>query len=218
MLIVAIPKSASTSLMITLSRLHNIPSSQLFFKDQMPLANFPVLSDYHSDIRTLDKEQLAQLDSNTHIFKQHIAPTAEHLDALRSVPKVVLLRNPKDIISAYYRAESKMIHDKRKEFEGKRTEEEWQIQAEEIGLINEVSSFHDGWKSANGNQILIYYEDLIANPKEVINKIESYFGLDKTNNKITLSKERYSRVSKGRALLNFYKRIVLSGLKKLKNG
>jgi hypothetical protein len=196
MLIIAIPKSASTSLMVTLGRLHGIPSAQAFSQDTPPPPNLRVLHRYHSDIREISEEQVREFSSGGRIFKQHIPPTAGNLRLLSPVRKVILLRDPREVIGAYYRAEERRMHSPRLEFQDSQTLQDWLEAAGENGLLGDLEWFREGWvKEARENpavNLIVEYSHLMETPTETVNAIESFFGLPESTN-LVLSKERYSR-------------------------
>lgn len=64
MLIVAIPKSASTSLMFTMAKLHHIPAEQPGYPDLNTPDEFRNLGDYHDDI----------VDLTPHVAKKYPNP------------------------------------------------------------------------------------------------------------------------------------------------
>lgn len=211
MLIVAIPKSASTSLMKTMGILHGLPAQQKFFKDAPVPATTKLLHSYHSDIREFNSEQADAFGDNSQFFKQHVPPTDNNLELVRGQKKVILLRDPKEIIEAYYRASKKKIHLERDEFKNCTTVDEWHQVAKENGLIDDLQWFYDRWKSeaqeyAEEN-LIIDYSSLIDNPKFVINEIEKFFNLD-ISESVSLSKERFSRKASLSDTFSALKRIL----------
>ena len=193
MLIISIPKSASTSLLTTLARLHKTDGIQLFFKDYIIPVDYQQLGKYHSDLREYGSTDAAIFFDTIKIYKQHIPPTNNNLGLLKNKKKVILLREPEDIVMAYYRADKKLLHEKRKEFKNAHTPEEWMQRAKEIGLLQELKRFYENWIKIEDEKLIIQYEDLLNNPQKIINSIENYFGLKTTNHKVILAKERYSR-------------------------
>jgi len=195
MLIVAIPKSASTSLMKTLGCLHNVPSYQITCKE-FPCPSTKILHHYHSDIRELNCDFVAQFSNDQAIYKQHIAPTVNNLKLTRGFRKIILLRNPEQVVEAYYRAELRKIHKARQEFVGCTTIREWKQAAQQNGLLNDLFWFKKKWieeseKNSNMN-LLIDYSDLVFSPKKTINMIEEYLELPISSN-VNLLREKYSR-------------------------
>ena len=199
MLIIAIPKSASTSLMDTLGKIHKILAQQLFIKELPIPKELSILYKLHSDMREYSKKEIDIFTQNNKIYKQHIPPTKNNLLLLRDKKKVILLRNCDEIISAYWRAEISGIHSNfRKKFNLKvSSKEEWFEQSKKSGLYNDLKFFYKGWikESNNLNCLIVTYNQLINDPKKVINKIERFFDLHISKDFIELSKKRYSRVN-----------------------
>lgn len=210
MLIIAIPKSASTSLMTTMRRLHNIESKQIFFPNNPFPNNCKYLYNLHSDVRELDEKQVTLFRSKKTFYKQHIFPSQNNLERLNTLKKVILLRTPKDVVKAYYRAEKQYIHNIRNDFKNLRTPEEWIEQAKKLGLLSDLTQYYI-WRRQN-NVKIVYYRDLISSPKKVINKIESFYDLPITKEKITLDKKRYSRINNFGKLKNFINNRVIKSI------
>jgi len=197
MLIIAIPKSASTSLLHTLGDVHSLPSTQDFksVKHHKIPEGFQYLGKYHSDVRELNETIIKKWTEEMSFYKQHIPPTENNLSLLKDEKKVILLRNPKEIVLAYKRADDKDIHEKREEFEGCFTERDWLKRANEIGLYEELNLFYSKWGKVSSNALVIDFEDLTSKEKETINLIENYFGLELSRGDLELKKYRYSQHS-----------------------
>lgn len=105
MLIIAIPKSASTSLVQTIADLHQLRAVQQFDYRFFPFPRgFEVLCQYHSDMREYDINQIQYwCSSKDVVFKQHIPPTSNNLQLLKKFPKVILLRDVEEIVLSYRR-------------------------------------------------------------------------------------------------------------------
>ena len=200
MLIIAIPKSGSTSLMATLGRLHNLPAEQMHMSRFEPSEDFRLLSDIHDDQAELDPALVGRLTSNDRFYKQHILPTANNRRLLHGRLKVILLRRPEDIVLSYRRAvkagmaymPTKGTGRVRQLMDGSRTEADWLDRAQRIGLLDELSRFYRGWAESDDEQLIVHYDDLVKGPGAVINHIEDYLGLPRSH-EVALSKERYSR-------------------------
>lgn len=194
MLIISIPKSASTSLLDTFGRLHALPSRQLDFKNNPPDERFPLLGNYHNDTCKLSKVDLSILNDKKKLYKQHILPTEQHLALLKHVKKVVLLRNPYDILLSYRRGTIKGIHREKNGFKISLTEGEWVEKAERNGFLTELRNFYNGWiHNEDDYTLVLKYQELTSEPQKTINEIEKFYGLPVTKRKINLSKKRYSR-------------------------
>jgi hypothetical protein len=193
MLIISIPKSASTSLLDTFGKLHALPTRQLELPDHENSDSFLCLSGIHQDTLELKTEDLSILLQQDRLYKQHIVPSENNLNLLKDIKKVVLLRNPYDVVLAYRRGIQKGIHGKKLNFNGSETEGEWLEKAEKNRLLQEVKFFYSQWKNhQDGNTLLIEYHQLISDPKKVINLIEKFWNLPITLKNIRLSRKRYS--------------------------
>lgn len=197
MLIISIPKSASTSLLDTFGKLHALPSRQLDFKNRSSDADFPLLGNLHNDTCKLRNEDFSVFKDQHMLYKQHILPTEEHVKVLKNIKKVVLLRNPYDILLSYRRATVKGIHPEKNGMHSSLSEGEWIEKAESNGFFDEIKNFHQGWmQQQDENTLILRYKELVNNPHQSINKIEAFFDLPITKRKIVLSKKRYSHHSK----------------------
>ncbi len=80
MLIIAIPKSASTSLMVTLGELHKISSTQDFSikSNELPKGS-NIIHTVHSDIREITQENVNKFNQRNMFYKQHIFPSDNNL-------------------------------------------------------------------------------------------------------------------------------------------
>jgi hypothetical protein len=100
LLIVAIPKSASSSLVASVQEATGWAKSNAGIRKQhlTPLPapeGYGQLKRFHSEVAELTPDVVELLKQPDQIVKLHIAPTANNLALLRDVPKVVLLRRPK---------------------------------------------------------------------------------------------------------------------------
>ncbi|AKP53031.1 sulfotransferase domain-containing protein [Cyclobacterium amurskyense] len=196
MLIIAIPKSASTSLMLTISKLHQLKSKQdfSFSKNRIP-ENCNIIHQFHSDIRELSN---AEFLNNEHlVYKQHIYPSSNNLKLTTNIKKVVLLRDPTEIILAYRRGAIKSIHNLLKGYSIEMDDDEWVTQSKQDGLFFDLNYFYNEWKEkANpDNTLLIYYNEYVENPKQVINRIEKFYDLKTTKRNFSTVKARFTRRS-----------------------
>lgn len=200
MLIVAIPKSASTSLLATLKELHEKDGEQIFFPERPVPKEINILHQFHSDIRMITDEQVKIFSDPNRFYKQHIFPSERNKRKLESLRKVILLREPEEIIYSYYRSKQKYLSDGYPGMSACRSPEEWLEHSKEIGLFQDLRFFYHGWEEED-QDLIIHYSDLVANPKELINRIERFWGLEITTEDFTLSKKRYTRIPHGIAYL-----------------
>lgn len=195
MLLIAIPKSGSTSLMATIGSLHKIRAVQdaTFINHPKP-ENSAFIHKNHSDIRELTPETVKKFKSGKVFYKQHIFPSDNNLNLLNEVKKVVLLRDPVEVLLAYRRGAHKKIHNLLDGFSINATEEEWIEYARQVGLLDDLKYFGEKWKNASNpqNTLFIEYHELISEPAATVNKIERFYGLP-VHDHVVLKKKRYSR-------------------------
>lgn len=207
MLIIAIPKSASTALMLTLGLLHGLPARQVMFPRQAwpKRPRFDNLARLHSDARELVVEQRGQFLGSDSFHKQHIVPTDHNVELLAGTAPVVLVREPEDIVTAYRRADGIREHPPRPAFKGLTTEEDWQERAEEIGLIDELTCFRDTWSGFDG-ALVLEYSRVVSELDACIDAIEDHWGLPRSARPVSLVKARYSRmIAPRRQLVRWYR-------------
>ncbi len=215
MLIISIPKSASTSLLDTFGKLHLLPSRQASLKNGSKSEEFPILSSYHPDTRQLLKAHIDTFAKADVLYKQHILPTTHNIALLKNIKKVVLLRNPYDVLLAYHRGISYHKVIKKDMYHEAIQEEilsagEWIEASQKNGFMKELRNFYEEWLQEEGEQTLVlHYKELIDDPQKAINQMEDFFGMPVTTKKIKLSKKRYSHHSGvKRIVLNFRTRIL----------
>jgi hypothetical protein len=202
MLIIAIPKSSSTSLMKTLAKLHRKDYEQNMFPHYEKPEACRWLHHFHEDIRKMPCNSLLEYVKSQNIYKQHIFPNDEHMQCLKTVKKIVLLREVKEIVLAYRRL--LLLHPEGtiKGFPGLLSEEEWISHSKEIGLYQDLDTFYNKWLQADKKYTwIVHFKDLIHNTKAEINKIEKFLDLPVTHKNIVLKKERYTHHSPWR---NFF--------------
>jgi hypothetical protein len=193
MLIVAIPKSASTSLMATLGKVYQRPAIQDFFGDQAIPEGYPVLCRYHADTRLITDEQVRRWRGTDAFYKQHIIPVEPNREKLRSTRIVLLLRDPEEIILAYRRAELAEIHPKRAEFAGCSTERAWLDQAGRCGLLQELRDWTRAWLDDPGEKLVIRHHELTVDTNKVFDAIIDFWELPRIRGTVELARERYSQ-------------------------
>ena len=194
MLIIALPKTASTSLINTLKKLkynaktktglvhtHNIPNE------------FTNFSSMHSDMVEIDKILIDTFTNSQNFFyKQHIPPTKNNISLLKNKKVVLLLlskeKNVDDIVLSYWRHMKKHNDIGEKKIIGDLNEQEWLIKTKKTNLYNEIYNFNKFWLDNSKNKLVIYKKDLIKDPTTNINMILNYFGKSKIEKNIVLEK------------------------------
>lgn len=197
MLIVAQPKSASTALLVTLGKLHDLPASQGFYYEAFAELEKPrdlrSLADNHFDIRELEPNLVEKLTAPCRFTKHHIPPTPNNTDLLKGHRCVVLLRVPEEVVLAYRRGIEAGVHNPLEAFSDCRTPDEWLDRARATGLLDDLRYFWNGWRNAPGHHLQLTYSELIKEPTESVRRIEAFWDLAETQTEIRLVRKRYSR-------------------------
>lgn len=217
MLIIAIPKSASSSLISTLCKLHNIEDKTFRMrKEYQPHStkanSYKRLSKWHSEIVDMSTGWEQETSKTTGFYKHHFPPTDHNQQILATQKKVILLRSPEEIVLSHFKGDKTGVFPILSEdFIFCFTKKSWLKRAHKIGLINELQKFYDGWMNHSGDKLIITYEELISQPQLTINKIEEYFGLDQSEY-VDLQKEKYffHSQAKGSLVYRIYRRFKIS--------
>lgn len=155
-----------------------------------PSHEFPLLSKFHSDIADFDLATDLDTILKHKIHKQHIPPTKNNLHLLKNTKKIILLRQPQEILESYLREpfteELIYLQEKiRKDIDFK------------LALTGELNLWVNGWLNAekqNSYSIIIDYKDLIEQTSITINSILEFFEIDKkVDSNYNLPRERYYR-------------------------
>jgi hypothetical protein len=199
MLIIASPKSASSSLAETLSKstgLHvrNAVVRRDVLRHSPAACDFPVLGRLHQgDIQELSASQIEAISALPGIKKHHLPPTPNNLTQLSTTSKVILLRPAEEIIDAYWRGfQTGVWPIEHEAFRNAGDIQSWRSIARQIGLTRELQQFNQGWLDYTGERLLISYQELLADSETVIRLILNYFGYHSPNVP-ELAKLKYTR-------------------------
>lgn len=107
MLMITMPKSASTSLLFTLSEIMKVkPVSMNDQNKNLIFKEFKEIHKWHSNMGRRDLEFFKKISkSKKELHREHTLPTEEHQDLLSKIndPILLLIRNPLDVLNAYER-------------------------------------------------------------------------------------------------------------------
>ena len=189
MLLIAQPKSASTSLTKTLSQLMKVHDSLGVAKNKnnVNCEEFQEIQKFHNNmIKRNDQFIKTVMKSKVTLFKEHLLPTKEHLELLNKYKQniVILLREPEHSLDSYIRFFKK---NKRKSYN-------------EEKILNDLRLFHDRymwWASNKRYAIVIYYKDLINNYNNTMKKILKHYKCD-IKKTIPLKKLKYTGIGEKR--------------------
>lgn len=206
MLIIAIPKSASTALAATLAAAHGLPIASARIRDEhlggarTPPDYWHVAQFHRRDFVEIDERVARLVGARDSLAKFHFPPTAGNQRWLRDVKKVVLLRDAEEIVSAYRRGdETGAWRTKSYEFAFCFSERGWQRCARTTGLIDELRRFAEGWRAHDGDKLVLESAELIAEPRRLFARVEAYLGLP-ASGASELASERDSRAAPRRDL------------------
>jgi hypothetical protein len=187
MLLIAEPKSGSTSLMWSIAEILKIQkkNGQNKLKEDVKCKGFEEIQKYHNTtVKRSYKFLEKYIESKTVIYKEHILPTLNHLLAMGEIGRniVILLRDSKEIIESYKRIFSVLPDIKKK--------------IDLIKLKEELDLFYDIYERQKNKMYLkIYYKDIVLNFHKTIKKILIHYGFDISLEKIKkyqLQKRNYT--------------------------
>ena len=205
MLIIAIPKSMSTSLWYFLRENHGFSSGKVLpvFQSLPRLKAWAFFHHFTSFcVDCPSKVALGICENKDILWKAHIPPTKNNLKVFSGGKKVILLRDVNEIIASWRRVAfsikrpvHKLPFDKSFLRKG---ENKWILQAEKTGLLDELKRFKQGWGSHTKNVLHITYKQLLTNSQKTVNRVEEFFGLPISNN-VVMPKMKYYPKVKGSA-------------------
>jgi hypothetical protein len=162
MLLIAMPKSASTSLAMTIAKICKLKCNLGIPKKKgkdVDSKGFRYIQKLHSNMVKRSPLFMKQVITGKRtLFKEHIIPDAEHLKILskHKEPIVIILRNPEKALEAYKRIGAKVNE----------------------GLAKDLVNFHNKymwWASNKPNVIVIYFEDLVINYRAIMKRILKHY-------------------------------------------
>lgn len=185
MLLIAQPKSSSTSLLYSLGEILklNIKNGQSFSKDDKKCDGYEELQKYHGTTVKRNYKYLEKyILSKTLIYKEHILPIKEHLEIIEKInyPVVVLLRKPEETIESYKRVFSVLPELNNIDYDK---------------LLKEVELFNQTYKKIkNKNYLIITFRETIFDFHNTIKKICKHWKLKVPDNlkKYELQKRNYT--------------------------
>lgn len=189
MLLVSIPKSASTSLMQTIAKILNIKYQNGisrkpgYTKDQL-CEGFEEMQTYHGTTIRRSKEFLKKWISRKDIiYKEHLLPTKEHIKYIQEIdmPIVILLRDVNHVIDNYLRSIKKYRSGKMGSREQKGLIIKKLISLDYDKLKKEYKEFNKKWMNADLGRKALYinYNDLILRYNETMKDTLYHYGYPK---------------------------------------
>lgn len=191
MLIISQPKSASTSLVHTLGKLAGVESLRL---DRLgkKVKSYNFLP--HSDLIDFPEALLSKIINENKFYQQHVPPTKNNLGLIKKLKSkcLVTLRNPNESFDAYFRQPDLLEHLKTlKKRYGK---------SALSSIQSQLCKFHEIYLEEikkNDQLLVIWYNDLVKNPKEVCEAALNFLEVDyKFPADFKLEKYRYTNGGK----------------------
>ena len=177
MLIVAAPKSMSTSIMEGIAGILGLAYAQQFgLRDRFGSPEeFALLP--HSDMAFLPPAKIQEWADAPCVYKQHLLPLPTHAEALKGRKIVVLTRSPEGILDAYGRSHhGKPVSDA----------------ANAEVVLEQITRYVEGLSMFEG--LRIAYEEAVADNAGAMNAILEYWGsLRRVSEHYRLPKTRYTR-------------------------
>lgn len=188
MLLIAQPKSASTSLANTISLIGNLHCKLGIKKDSIDVASegFGEIQKYHDNMIERSPVFIKQtICGKKTIFKEHLLPTDRHLRIIEKFNTrfIILLRDVDHSYDSYKR----LFEKNNKDFDKKQ-------------LYQDILDFHNRWMwwdSRQKNSKIVYYEDLILSYNATMKKILSWYKI-KYKKIIPMLKCKYTGVGEKR--------------------
>ena len=172
MLIIAMPKSASTSLTNTLGEISRrntmlgIPAINI----DIDCEGFKEVQKYHCNMIERSPLFIKQIiNGQKKIFKEHLLPTSRHLKILAKFKKpiLILLRDVDDCYDAYCRHDRAHFHKTKRHMDLKQVKKD-------------LSEFHNKymwWASNKKHVLVVYFKDLVFEYNKTMKKIMKHFKL-----------------------------------------
>lgn len=179
MLIVAQPKSASTSLLYSIAKAAGIKAvnGKSKSKNDELCIGFEELQKYHTTTHKRTEKLLTYYcQKKDLIYKDHILPTEEHLKYLNKKRFIVLLRKPEDTIDNYKRIIENYKNNKLLAKDAKELKLELLINIDFDKFCDDIRLFNKIWSEYHGG-LHIDYDTLIMCPRNTLLKCMNYFQL-----------------------------------------
>jgi hypothetical protein len=178
MLIIGQPKSASTSLLKSIAQIARIQykNGQSRGKKDVMCEGFEELQKYHTTTHRRTKKYLISwAKRKDKIYKEHILPTQEHIEALKGQRYIILLRNPEHTIDNYVRLIKTYKDGKLSKHDINELKLELLTNIDFDKFSQDIIDFHNKWKEVEA--LHIDYDQLVMCPVNTLKKCMSYLGL-----------------------------------------
>lgn len=200
MIIIAQPKSASTSLLKTISKIVNVRfrNGMSKGKNDKDCEGFEELQKYHTTTHARSEKFLAEYGTDKNIiYKEHILPTKAHIAIIKKhkLRVVILLREPEHTIDNYRRLLDDYQNGKLNEHDIKELFVEKLSSLDFEKLSEDIRDYNKLWKEADIKTALyLDYKDIVLSPWHACRRVVTHFGYKiKFPKKVELIKARGNR-------------------------
>lgn len=197
MLIVAMPKSASSSLARTLARAHGLDEWNQDINESYP-PQFPeahrLLQTFHPFPGVPTDDLRAMAEDAAALRKLHLFPTDEVRRAITGRPVVVLVRDAAEIVDAEFRGVVSGVHPLAPSMPRTVSLERWREAARRGGLLDSLQELHHGWTelaARTDELLLVTYRELVDDSSRTLAACAAHLGLPPSGH-LELLRERYS--------------------------
>jgi hypothetical protein len=217
MLLIGVPKSASTSLMQSIAKILNIKYqngiSRKKYDKTLFCEGFEEMQEFYGTTIKRDYKFLEKwINRQDVIYKEHLLPTKEHIEYIKQInkPVVILTRDSSDCIDNHIRTIELYKNGKLSKREQKGLVINKMIKLDLNKLKIDFDNFNNGWLNANlKNALYITFNELVLHPKRTIKRVLNHYGYKTLGLKLELVKAKGNRGD--------YNTYTGVGLERLKN-
>ena len=133
------------------------------FRIYYPALEYSHISNFHGDIANIDRHLYEKLilhlkNKKNYILKQHFPPTLNNRIFFEDFKKVILIRDPVEVVNKYKNNILLQNNDFRN------------------FIISELESWIEGWSNEN-NTLIIQKNELVSNTKNTLEQIGEYLDI-----------------------------------------
>lgn len=187
------PKTASTAVKRGLIRTFDLEEQPENLWSHRVSNEFPALARlWPAHMKELDAQIVTVAEDLSKILRLHVLPTKNNLSILETVPKVVLLRDPSEVVYSLYRSVQAGLGPKPMDFKYcGHGPDAWFRRAESLGILEDLQRFRDKWIESSAT--IVEHEELTNQPDRVLSSILNTYGLP--NRTIELRFENSTRTN-----------------------
>ena len=204
-LLVAVPKSASTSLAAFICNALKIENRTDLYRKTLGsmklkekssfISSYDFLSYWHSDLFYSNVTAITELPKGNILIKFHWDAKQFPWAQISESDKIIIIdRNAENVVQAYYKGANSLIYPWQGPFWPKFSEMKYRQL-----IHSEISCFKTGWLERLPDKRILHcsYENLLNSPKQELRKINSFLGIEYyPETSLSLPFKRYSKHKK----------------------